>query len=55
MKNQRPFRTQLSKQTILELLEAKDTKLALFNLLDERVEAQRQTLKDFNKDLKFYK
>lgn len=55
MTKQRPFRTQLSTETILALLEAKDTKQALVDLLDERVEAQRQSLKDFNKNLKFYK
>lgn len=53
MKN-RPFRTQLSNETILDLLEAKDTKGALVNLLKDRVEAQRKTLTQFNKDLKFY-
>lgn len=48
MKNQRPFRTQLSTETIITLLEAKDTKQALIDLLSERVENTRKSLKDFN-------
>lgn len=51
----RPFRTQLSGRTIFKLLNSKDIKKDLIDLLDNRVNAQRKHLNIFKKTLNLYK